>query len=591
MNDSKKKILKMVIIFLSVTIILTLLLNALFFKHEEELVYVTDTGDCYHSYDCSYLRSVNQIGIEQAKKQGYRMCSRCGGEAYDIIIVDNYLAAGAIAVLIEIFGVLTYGFYLTKKEASQESSTNNVYISIDNKYNDFNNTPTSSIGQITSTSSYVNNDFEEDVQDILDDIDVVENVEIIKDVLQPYKINGDITFFVLSDLRCSFKEIMSILSEKGFDEDDNNHVVIINGSISTMEKPFSDFTNFYDKMSKFNRIILIKNDVDEKVISSYEAFLTPDEIFYSDWYDEYENYRSIYAIDLLGHLVGVKGETFFDNIELYNTKVGNSRIYKIISNKVNSYFYFEIGNYIITHAWVPLDYGPRKGYRYKSSWRKSNYNEWLSAVENVDYLVEVPNKKIIFSAGWYDNKGLVCDGSRESDYIYSTEKYIKIHGGYNANCLVLKQSKNGEVYCPIGKKYIGYFFRHDNDILFEKQEVDCDISNENNLLKPQEDIKEIWKRVSVTQLDGKYSKYNYDDLLYGEIWFNRDSMTHLMHLYIPKNGYIKVHHLIAFSHYVYKDSVDDLEYSEDLDYIVDGMLSSIFETNGLSLDEENLANE
>ena len=80
-------------------------------------------------------------------------------------------------------------------------------------------------------------------------------------------------------------------------------------------------------------------------------------------------------------------------------------------------------------------------------------------------------------------------------------------------------------------------------------------------------------------------------MLYGEIWFNRDSMTHLMHLYIPKNGYIKVHHLIAFSHYVYKDSVDDLEYSEYLGYIVDGMLSSIFETNGLSLDEENLANE
>ena len=113
----------MVIIFLSVTIILTLLLNALFFKHEEELVYVTDTGDCYHSYDCSYLRSVNPIGIEQAKKQGYRMCSRCGGETYGIIIVDNYLAAGAIVVLIEIFGVLVYGFYLTKKEASQESST------------------------------------------------------------------------------------------------------------------------------------------------------------------------------------------------------------------------------------------------------------------------------------------------------------------------------------------------------------------------------------------------------------------------------------------------------------------------------------
>ena len=216
------------------------------------------------------------------------------------------------------------------------------------------------------------------------------------------------------------------------------------------------------------------------------------------------------------------------------------------------------------------------------------YNEWLSAIGNVDNQKEIPNKKIISTAGWYDNKGLVCDGGRESSYIYSTEKYIKIHGERNVNCLVLAQRKDEEVNPLIGKKKIGYFFRHENDLLFEKEEIDCDMSFENKKIKPNKNIEDVWKRVSSTQLNGKYSKYNFDDLLFGEIWFDLNSMTHLIHFNIPKSGYVMVRHLIAFSYYAYKDSIDDQEHQERLYSIEDGIIAKAFETNGLRLDEENL---
>ncbi len=39
--------------------------------------YVTDTGECYHSSNCSYLHSRNKTTVYRARKRGYRDCSRC----------------------------------------------------------------------------------------------------------------------------------------------------------------------------------------------------------------------------------------------------------------------------------------------------------------------------------------------------------------------------------------------------------------------------------------------------------------------------------------------------------------------------------
>lgn len=41
------------------------------------VVYVTDTGECYHRKGCSYLKSSNRTTVERAEARGYRPCSRC----------------------------------------------------------------------------------------------------------------------------------------------------------------------------------------------------------------------------------------------------------------------------------------------------------------------------------------------------------------------------------------------------------------------------------------------------------------------------------------------------------------------------------
>ena len=46
------------------------------------IVYVTKTGDCYHTGNCSYLKSSREITLAEAAAAGYRRCSRCHPPIY-----------------------------------------------------------------------------------------------------------------------------------------------------------------------------------------------------------------------------------------------------------------------------------------------------------------------------------------------------------------------------------------------------------------------------------------------------------------------------------------------------------------------------
>ena len=129
MDFYNKRVLKSVIFAFIFLIVFTLLLNALFFRHEEGLVYVTDTGDCYHALSCHYLKSINAIGIDKAKAQGYSACSYCHGKYVEQIVVNNYGAAfGITIVILLILGPIAFATYMGK------DATNKRYSEADVKY-------------------------------------------------------------------------------------------------------------------------------------------------------------------------------------------------------------------------------------------------------------------------------------------------------------------------------------------------------------------------------------------------------------------------------------------------------------------------
>ena len=131
MSENEKEQLKKwiirIIILLVVLVIGTLIINSLFFQHEEGLVCVTRTGECYHSPGCHYLRSVIEKGIEQAKSAGYSACSYCGGIPKGTIVVNNYLAAGCIMALLMIGVWLVWLFKFSNNNSTLEVDQDKNY--------------------------------------------------------------------------------------------------------------------------------------------------------------------------------------------------------------------------------------------------------------------------------------------------------------------------------------------------------------------------------------------------------------------------------------------------------------------------------
>lgn len=86
--------ISLLVIFLSLVIPFTFLFNNCL-RHEvnglHTICYTTRYGECYHAVDCGYLHSSSyKTNVYNAKKNGYRDCSRCYVGELDISIKDEY---------------------------------------------------------------------------------------------------------------------------------------------------------------------------------------------------------------------------------------------------------------------------------------------------------------------------------------------------------------------------------------------------------------------------------------------------------------------------------------------------------------------
>lgn len=113
--------------FIGIFIILVVLINAMFFAHEENKVYITRTGNCYHSCACQYtIKSCKAIGEQVALKYGYTRCSVCKGRSQEKIIVNEYGLSVAIVGLIAFACGISYLIYADNKRKINKNNESNI---------------------------------------------------------------------------------------------------------------------------------------------------------------------------------------------------------------------------------------------------------------------------------------------------------------------------------------------------------------------------------------------------------------------------------------------------------------------------------
>lgn len=175
--------------------------------------------------------------------------------------------------------------------------------------------------------------------------------------------------FCCSDLHSYFTEFITELRNKGFKENDPEHLLVVCGDIFDRG---AESVKLYEYLNILTNLVLVRGNHEDLM-----------EIMLSRGYAQNHDISN-------GTLYSAS--QFIDYLEL-----NNAADIRTAFNEVHSFLkplfdkavdYFETENYIFVHGWIPCDtedYGRTpwhlrgRTYKYNPEWRKASSEEWKAA--------------------------------------------------------------------------------------------------------------------------------------------------------------------------------------------------------------------
>lgn len=260
-------------------------------------------------------------------------------------------------------------------------------------------------------------------------------------------------YFVVSDIHSHYDELIETLDNAKFDINNDNHILISLGDVwdrgSNPIQVMDFLLNLYDK----KRAILIRGNHEDLLSSLLKRG-------YLGMYDVHNGtFETIYH--LAWHCTKEKRsktQVRCDLDYLCDIISKNKTIQRFLNSMID---YYELGDYVFTHGFIPIDYC--YGYpMYKLKWKEANEAEWNKArfyngIELCsEYNIKIPNKTIV--VGHYHcsygnvrlEHGFNIDNNQAYKLEFSDMKYFKpyyndgiiaidscVYETKKINCLVL----------------------------------------------------------------------------------------------------------------------------------------------------------
>lgn len=172
-------------------------------------------------------------------------------------------------------------------------------------------------------------------------------------------------YFVISDVHNYYQPMKQALAEAGFERDNPNHIVILNGDLFDRgPNPVESFCYISDLVSEGRCFYVMGNHEDNLIEACiYENFVNAD----------YSNGTAATIFALASHL----NDNGLNYGNMYQTVMRH--IVSFIAN--NAYNYIEFDKYIITHSWIPtIQRSPDSNdVRWNPDWRNATSKDWRVA--------------------------------------------------------------------------------------------------------------------------------------------------------------------------------------------------------------------
>lgn len=207
-----------------------------------------------------------------------------------------------------------------------------------------------------------------------------------------------IKYFIVSDIHSFYTPLRDALKRKKFDLKNPKHVLVVAGDIFDRGDETMKLFKFL-KLIPEGRLILIRGNHEylyEELLNKYR----PDQHDISNG-----------TVKTFCQIAGVNKKTIkLTEWREIIEKVRNSEVTQFIRG-IKTY-YFEVGDYIITHSCLPVNYA-----------NNTAIYSWYRAIWNNPYLAdEIPGKTVIFGH-WRTSEGpLYTEGKLKGNIFYGKGK-------------------------------------------------------------------------------------------------------------------------------------------------------------------------
>lgn len=217
--------------------------------------------------------------------------------------------------------------------------------------------------------------------------------------------------FVCSDIHSAYTPWMKALAEAGFDENNEEHKIIVCGDLfDRMDESLQVYDFVKDMLEKDKLIYVLGNHeslMEECIIRGYAAG--------HDW----SNGTAKSIIDLAPH-----AENFMDACLVVHEKMK-----PLLAKAVN---YLETYKYIFCHGWIPLTckdhlppyYTHNRKFEFNPDWRHAHHSEWEQArwLNGMDMARKgfVEPGKTIVVGHWHCSYGHMIDDMKKNGILDST---------------------------------------------------------------------------------------------------------------------------------------------------------------------------
>ena len=227
-------------------------------------------------------------------------------------------------------------------------------------------------------------------------------------------------YFISSDIHSFYNEYKQALDSKGFDINNNEHIIVICGDLFDRGEQHQEIINFILSLPQERTILITGNHedlLDTLIERSYPL--------------QHDISNGTYAT--LMELCKLPYRLFETN--QVKQLLTNTGYYKVRERMVD---YFELDNYIFVHGWIPtIQNDLTDKYIYNSNWRNASDKEWkasrwINGMQLWNNGIVEPNKTIICghwhcSYGWshIKHERKEFPDRNEKDFLKSFEPFVE----------------------------------------------------------------------------------------------------------------------------------------------------------------------